>query len=188
MQITLDITGMYYRNTVTVDEGATVFQVMQAAAGVPAPNGGIMQFKTEDKDGMQRDFVNSITVEYGEGSTPESRQINAPASKDPTRPKGIYTFDDNAAVSASQIKGGVTYQLAWQYYITNGKTIKNLGDNGKRGIVPVKRSDDPEIGIKLVDGDTITWRLVAIYGLYEMSHTENSVRGMKMALPPAPAA
>ncbi len=191
MEITIDITGMYYRNTVNIDkENPTVFDVMQAAAGVRAPNGGMMAFTTVDKNFMEYPFVNSITVFYDDESLPMTRQTGASSVKTPQRPKGVYTFNDNNTVSESQIDDGISYQIAWQYYVSNGKTIKNLGVDGARGIVPVKNSNQAPNGIPLADGDTITWRLVAIFGLAETLESygiepEGSVRNMKMMLPDA---
>lgn len=191
MEITVDITGMYYRHTVTMDTpDPTVFEVMQKAALTPAPNGGVMSFKTEDSAGRPAKSVNCITVDYDATSKPTSRQLVDPGDphtefKDPERPTGTYTFNDNVNVIPPQ--AGVSFRLAWQYYITNEdpntgiETIKNKGRSGGRGIVKCKVSNKGIFGITLADGDTITWRLVAIYGLEESVAKKNPGANMNVS-------
>ncbi|MBM3956140.1 MAG: hypothetical protein FJ309_16285 [Planctomycetes bacterium] len=157
--IHLDITGFFYRYDADAAGIKTVFDLMQAAAGKTSGNGGVLSFDAEPGS----DFCQTITVDYGAGSTPMSRQNGM------ARPKGRYTYTDDVVTQANRITvpGGVTGVHVWQYYITDekGKLKSGADAAGNRKIVGFRVSDQPPYGAKLVDGDTVTWRLVAIFGV-----------------------
>lgn len=158
--ITLDITGFYYRYATSPGGIYSVFDLMNSAQGVRVQNGGVLSFQ-QDPNG----FVDTITVDYDDNSQPVSRQSGEP------RQKTKYSFTDNvrSPVNRISVPGSSTGLLVWQYYITDERgTLKSGADaQGIRTIVPFTLSDQPP-GAPLVDGDTVTWRLVAIFGVADL--------------------
>lgn len=183
MKITVDITGMYYRTTVEVDAGASVFDVMTKATQKLSDDGkGLMSFTTspsktrENPDGTPMQFVNCIKIVYSD--RPVSRQGNGP------RVKGTYLFNDDLPTTSSQPGSDILFQLAWQYYITDRfKKIKNLGEDGSREIFGLENSNIPPKNIDFEEGDVITWRLVAIFGLVQTAEEEIAKRNLKGMVP-----
>jgi hypothetical protein len=169
MKINLDITGMYYRAVVDMENNPTVLRVMEEAAKQSAGSDAVMTFDNVDSGGNPSPFVNYISVEYFGKNIPMSRQSGA------ERPQGKYSYNDNKGRLVAQIPGEVSLQLAWQYYVTTkDKFVKNLGADGERCIIPAGTSNTGKGAIILVDGDTVTWRLVAIYGLPEAVMKKNN--------------
>lgn len=158
--IHLDITGFYYRFSCELDGIRTVFDLMSKARGVPTANGGKLFF---DADPARPNFCQTITVEYPAGSRPKSRQSGDP------RPLGLYTYTDDVLDPNNRIvvPNGQTGLHIWQYYITNRDRQIKTGPNeaGNRAIVGFKVSDQEPYGAALEDEDTVTWRLVAIFGI-----------------------
>lgn len=154
MTIKIDITGFYYRTEIVADGIVTVEDAMRRAAAKPSPDGGKLEISS-DLNG----FVNKITVEYPPTSRPKSGQTDNP------RPVGTYSYDDNPLKGGNVISGNgdIDGQLAWQYYVRRaGVTL-----NADRKIIPFNESDTGAIG-PLQDGDVVTWRLIAIFGLRGM--------------------
>lgn len=171
MEITIDVTGMYYSNTVTVAEGSTVFDVMQAASVQRAPgNGGILTFGLElASDGVTPSgFLNQIKIVYDEESDPRSRQLVTAGQPGAPRPKGVYLYNDDMSRDPFLVDGGVSFRLAWQYYISDAEgRSRNANVDGTRKIVPFLRSNEGEGSVELHNGDRIVWRAVAIFGIDE---------------------
>lgn len=160
--IYLDITGFYYRYAVDPTGITTVFDLMNSAAGKTSGNGGVLTFEPQGNSS----FCQTITVDYGPASKPESRQSGD------ARPKGRYSYTDDVTDKKNWIivPGCVPGFHVWQYYITDadGKVTSGLNTNGERRILGFKESDKPPYGASLKDGFTVTWRLVAIFGLAEI--------------------
>lgn len=171
--IHLDITGFYYRYDADPKGIETVYDLMKAAEGKTSGNGGKLSFKPE----AGTVFCTEITVDYDASSTPKSRQSGAP------RPKGRYTYTDNVLSPANRITvpGGATGLLVWQYYVTdsNGKLKSGYNAAGERRIVGFLESNKPPYGAELEDEDTVTWRLVAIFGVADEIDTNRELLAKK---------
>jgi hypothetical protein len=158
--ITLDITGFYYRHETSPGGISSVLDLMNRAQGVRTKNGGVLSF-VSDVDG----FVETITVDYDDDSKPTSRQTHD------RRLTGRYTYTDSPSNKGNIIlvpPGANAGIHVWQYYITdkNGCLKSGADVEGIRTIIPFTISDKPPGG-PLKDGDTVTWRLVGIFGLEE---------------------
>ena len=164
MEVTLDITGFYYSTTIDLtDKIKTVEDVMDAAKDKPGDQGGQLSFV---RNKIDKRFIDTITVDYPEGSTPVTRQKNG--KKPLERPTGKYTFTDDITDKRNRIDwtGGEPGILAWQYYVFDSKrTLKSSGKNNERVILPMAESDRKPDGVTLEDGDRIVWRLVTIFGI-----------------------
>ena len=163
--INLDIAGFYYRLSVPAGGIVTVLDLMNAARGVRASNGGVLDFRLDFAD----KFVETISVDYDRTSNPESRQQNLTPTLPKRRPTGLYSFTDDVTDPANRISspGRVPGLHAWQYYISDsaGLMKSQIGPTGVRGIAPAAESDQPPFGAPLADGDTVVWRLLGIFGL-----------------------
>ncbi|MFN3193093.1 MAG: hypothetical protein ACE361_21465 [Aureliella sp.] len=143
----LDVTGMFFRTSVSVKDDASVLDVMQAAKA----QGGDPSFDFEpDASGR---FLKRVTVDYLDPTDPPTSR------QDPNRtyPIGRYTWDDEA-------NGQTNPQLVWQYYVfdAGGKLLTGPeGPQGKRKIVAF--ADSYKEGLELDNGYSIVWRLVAIF-------------------------
>ncbi|MEO1528291.1 MAG: hypothetical protein AAFX06_22950 [Planctomycetota bacterium] len=180
--INLDITGFYYRIPVEPSGITTVLDLLNAARGSRAPNGGVLDFRLD----FSGEFIETIAVEYDDRSNPESRQENLSSAFPKRRPQGLYSFTDDVTDPANRIvnPGRVPGLHAWQYYIFDaGNQLRSrFGPSGERGIAPVVNSDQPPFGVALNDGDTVVWRLVGIFGLnhffdFHRNHLISSSRG-----------
>ena len=176
--ITLDIAGFYYGHSVPADGITTVVNLMEKARGVRTSNGGVLDFRL-DQNNL---FIETISVEYDRVSNPESRQKGLPAAIPGRRPTGLYSFTDDVLDPANRISspGRIPGLHAWQYYITSADgVLKSRGDSDlMRGIAPAAKSDQPPYGVTLIDGDTVVWRLIAIFGL---NHFFDSQRVMLLS-------
>lgn len=159
MAIRLDITGFYYEEDVPFDAGlTTVLDVMVRAAENPSSlNGGRLSYGLDSKG-----FVSEIQVRYDAASTPRSRQDKSP-NDSPfglERPRGTYRYADDVLSPRNrvEVQGAVPGLLTWQYYVTDAQ---GRPKNNDREITPVVKP----LPLALADGDRITWRLVAIFGL-----------------------
>ena len=151
MAITIDITGFYYSADVNLGSIVTVEDAMREAEKITSPAGGKLAV-SKDLNG----FVNKLTVVYPPDGRPKSRQSDDP------RPVGTYSYDDNPLKGGTVVSGNgnIDGQLAWQYYVSRAGMILN----NDRAIIPFDKSNAGKIG-PLQDGDVVTWRLVAIFGL-----------------------
>ncbi len=156
--IFLDVTGFYYRFECPAAGIRTVFDLMERAKDQSTENGGVLTFESDTQDPV---YCQTITVEFPAGSKPKSRQSGE------LRLTGKYTYTDDVRDTSNRIKvpGGRTGLHVWQYYITdkNGKLKSGVNEKGERRILGFKESDTGAYGAPLADGDTVTWRLVAIF-------------------------
>ncbi|WP_295526737.1 hypothetical protein [Novosphingobium sp. Chol11] len=174
MEIFIDIAGMFYRHRVTVGENPSVFDVMDAVRGQRALHGGgTLQFDIEpsatieNPDGSPMEFISYIEVTYDDNSKPVSRQGNGEIIS------GVYAFNDGTKVFPDKQDGNIRFQLVWQYYVTSKLgVVKNLGKDGSRKIVGLKSNNLMPPDITLESGDTIMWRLVAIFDLEQTAEKE----------------
>lgn len=176
--INLEVTGFYYQLSVPADGIVTVIDLMNAARGVKSPNGGVMDFAL-DVDGR---FIETIAVKYDRTSTFGSSQRNLTVLPKRRPTGGLYSFTDDAIAPANRISrpGQVPGLLAWQYYVSdiNGRMKSRIGTTEPLGIGTAAESDQLALGEPLEDGDTVAWRIVAIFGL---NHYFDSKRDMLLA-------
>lgn len=154
MTIRLDITGFYYEIEVENNGANTVGEIMRRAAGVRAPNGGVLSAEFDS-----RGFVTELKVVYDGSSEPVSRQENSPFG--PRRPLGTYRYADDVLSQSNRISGSgsIPGLLAWQYYVFDAEMRQKNSDRRILSTTEVPST------YSLVDGDRIVWRLIGIFGL-----------------------
>ncbi|MEO0617735.1 MAG: hypothetical protein AAFZ01_00465 [Pseudomonadota bacterium] len=179
IKVNLDVTGMFYRrDSITVKDDATVFDVMDAAVKLnptAGPREALIEF---NREAMPEDakFLNSIKITHRGGSAASRQTLGA--AKPRVYPDGVFSAEDepiipNAAgylVPAVRLPDGSLVEdpskstvTAWQYYIYDNAFVDKNRAAAKGGqerkIVPFTESkrDYP-----LENGDTIVWRLVTL--------------------------
>lgn len=173
--INLDITGFYYQISVPAQGIVTVLDLMNAAKGVKSPNGGVLDFAL-DFDGR---FVQTISVNYDRNCELKNRQQNLTVLPKRRPTGGLYSFTDDVLEPANRLNvaGQVPGLHAWQYRVSdiNGRMKSRIGNTEFLGIGPSNEPHQLSLGEPLEDGDTVTWRIVAIFGL---NHYLDSKRNM----------
>ncbi len=178
--INLEITGFYFRLSVPADGIVTVLDLMNSARGVESANGGVLDFAL---DFGQR-FVERISVNHGRTSTSEEgrQKFTVLPKRRPTG--GLYSFTEDVTEPENRISrpGQVSGTHAWQYYVSDieGRMKTWIGTTETLGIgaTAEAESDQLAIGEPLKDGDTVAWRIVAIFGL---NHYFDSKRNLLLA-------
>ena len=179
INVKLRIVGLYFNETVRINDklGLTVRDVLDKYISEHpdlSVEGGL-EYIRFPFPGSNKDFVKTFTYHYGgiynfdannrlevapPPSLPTSAAPDGPTLGKQDRPEGIYTlsedFEEELASGATRSVG-----LVWQYYVTdiNGKhKSKTPVSRGFQafGEIPAATNYD------LANGDTITWRLVAI--------------------------
>lgn len=178
--INLEITGFYFRLSVPADGIVTVLDLMNSARGVESANGGVMDFAL---DFGQR-FVERISVNHGRtiASEEDRQKFTVLPKRRPTG--GLYSFTEDVTEPENRISrpGQVSGTHAWQYYVSDieGRMKSWIGTTEPLGIgaTAEAESDQLAIGEPLKDGDTVAWRIVAIFGL---NHYFDSKRNLLLA-------
>mgnify|MGYP006425228631 FL=1 len=161
MAITLDVTGFYFSEVVPFNHQKTVQEVMEQVALKTKGRGTVFDF--DPRIGSSGRKLNSISVEF-KCDPPRSRQVDPNTGIGREKNDRLFFFcDKDLQPTGATDKNQAQFVLAWQYYVTdkNG-TLKNgtPQSGGFRTIVPFST---PVSDFELCDGDTITWRLVAIF-------------------------
>jgi hypothetical protein len=176
--INLEITGFYFRLSVPADGIVTVLDLMNAASGVESANGGVMDFALD----FDQRFIETISVNYGRTSTSERHRENLTVLPKRRPTGGLYSFTEDVTEPENRISrpGQVPGLHAWQYYVydINGRMKSRVGTTELLGVKPAAESDQLSLGEPLEDGDTVAWRIVAIFGL---NHYFDSKRNMLLA-------
>ena len=161
MGITLDVTGFYFSETVPFNNQQTVQEVMEQVALKTEGRGTVFNF--EPRLGSAGNKLNSISVEFN-CDAPRSRQVNPNTGIGREKVDRFFFFcDENLEPMGPTNKNQAQFVLAWQYYVTDKNGMLKNGtpqSGGFRTIVPFS---NPVSDFELCDGDTITWRLVAIF-------------------------
>lgn len=152
VQVTLDVTGFYFSQTVDVPEGASVEDVMLQAER-DTRNDPEREFSFVPMFKGTKKFLQTITVNWKVEA--ESRQQPAnPGEPRRKYPAGVYIFDDELG---SPVRNNLA--LVWQYYIFDETGALLTAD---RKIVPFSETNTGENPIVFKDGYKVVWRLVAI--------------------------
>ena len=183
INVTLRIVGLYFNETVRINDrrGLTVRDVLDKYISEHSDlsvAGGLeyIRFPFEING---KDFVKTFNYNFGgtynyEGdntlvvaANPELPTLAAPdgiSLGKQEREEGIYTlsedFEDEFTSVATKEKVG----LVWQYYITSNTGVNKSKTPVGRGFLPFGKNPPlpaPPL-YDLEEGDTITWRLVAI--------------------------
>jgi hypothetical protein len=169
-QVTLDIAGMYFSESVTVPEGATIKDLMDAVVTKTNPplgnNKASFNYRSEkfDDDSKQ---INTITITHRGGSA-KSRQTKGGQGTGRTYPNGIYSYTDDAVkelLPNKPLRAANPNQnaiLAWQYYVydAEGRDLARAA-GASRKIVPFD-APPSDGGYSLGEGYTVVWRLITI--------------------------
>lgn len=162
MGITVDVTGFYFSETVPFTKQETVQEVMEQVASKTQGRG--TEFDFGPRRGVVGRKLNFIKVKFT-CDAPRSRQVDPATGIGREKADRYFFYDDSDLTPMGETNDGqAQFVLAWQYYVTdqNG-TLKNGTPQGGgfRTIVPFSQKSENYV---FSDGDTITWRLVAIFG------------------------
>lgn len=169
ISVTVDVAGFYFEKTVTVDENASILNVMQAVKeATSGPRGASLDFSVEGTPPNDL-FLDGLRITHRNGSA-VSRQ--RPNSK--SYPDGVYEFyDDDVEFVNGRLRrkhpNGQFFVNAWQYYvydesrvdINRRAALNSPNDPTARTIVPLSRGP-ADGGVQLGNNFLIVWRLVAI--------------------------
>jgi hypothetical protein len=161
MAITVDVTGFYFSETVPFNNQITVQEVMEQVA--VKTQGRETEFNFAPRAGQPGKWLNSITVEF-KCDLPRSRQVDPNTGIGIEKADKFFHYDDSVgSLMGPTDKEQAQFALVWQYYVTDKFGVLKNGTpqgGGFRTVVPFV---EPSSGFTFADGDTITWRLVAIF-------------------------
>lgn len=161
INVTLNVVGLYYGETLTVKEDPTVLDVLTEAKD-KATGSGVLDFHVNKDQTTSIDWIeNDITGV----AAPKSRK-SRPGKKPRKLKKKVLRLEEgvfNQEATSGQLS---LISVAWQYYIEKAR-LKNPPlvtttfsiDNV---IVDAGVSNATTDGKKIEDGDTVTLRLLAI--------------------------
>lgn len=148
-KVTLRIVGLYFNETfeMALDETTNVKNVVDEYIGLRhnlryglQPNGSLASF-TYDFNGKYN-FNGFLGTGIGDGPTLNNKNLQA----------GAYTLAEAKIEETKTL-------LAWQYYVVaKSGTVKS-----KTKVTRRFKFWDQAPDYRIVDGDTIIWRLIAIY-------------------------
>jgi hypothetical protein len=151
--VKLEIIGWFYSKDVTVNEGCSVADVLEAASQLPiGPLEPKLSYQLNDMHGLRK-----IRVEHRANAV--STKKSYPSLIKRQYAPGIYEYDDQAEnVLPTNLR------LVWQYYILSEKRSEKSNDGIE---IPCGKSNQPlpngVVTKKVInDEDVIRWRLVAI--------------------------
>jgi hypothetical protein len=184
IKVKLRIVGLYFNETVRINDqpGLTVRDVLDKYISEHPDISvvGGLEYIRFPFPGNSKDFVKTFTYHYGgiynfdanntlDVAPPPSLPTSA-APDGPTlgnqgpaegRTAGIYTlsedFEDELITGATRPVG-----LVWQYYVTSATGTNKSRTRVDRGFQAFGETTAGVPNYNLADGDTITWRLVAI--------------------------
>jgi hypothetical protein len=162
INVTLNVVGLYYGETVEVNDNPTVLDVLEAAKGTKTSSGVLSFAVNAAPYETSIDWIeNDITA------------LKAPASRK-ARPGETFrklkkkvlrlqegVFNQPASVGVSSL-----ISVAWQYYIEKARTknppLVTTTFSIDNVIVNAGLSNNATDGKKIEDGDTVTLRLLCI--------------------------
>lgn len=175
MAVVFEITGFYFRKTLQpgMAQGKSVRAITEMLQDTKGDDGGTLLASQFDSKG----FLQRLTVSFRD-QDPKSGQIRrpedfaGPAPHEPqVFPRGVYSYRDLPKNSFAG-DGLISFSPSWQYYIFGrDNKLKNAAQRGPndellpRTIIPAGSSNTGDNSVEIVDGDRITWRLVAIGGV-----------------------
>lgn len=161
INVTLNVVGLYYGETVEVKNDPSVLDVLKAAAGEDTDS-GILTFKMNSSNTNSIDWVEN---DLSNVKTPTSRKSRP--GKNPRKLKNRVlrlqegVFNQQASNGSSSL-----ISVAWQYYIEKARTknppLVTTTFSIDNVIVDAGDSNNATDGKKIEDGDTVTLRLLCI--------------------------
>jgi hypothetical protein len=158
VNVTMDITGMYFSYTVSADPNWSVLRIMEQVA--TATKGTDHEFAFVPRANTSgRTFVEEISVYHKKPAI--SRQKPRPGETPRQSKPGLYLWNDRINPAQSES----IPQLIWQYYVTDASGKSKSGKfGGTRIVVPFSESNTAgDWPCVFEDGDVITWRMVGIF-------------------------
>lgn len=173
-KVKLRIVGLYFNSSVTIDDakiqaGVSVKNVLDTYVALkPVTEAGGLAYavKQDFGDPLSRPYESVLSFTHnfvgrydfdGNGSTADT--VDGPTLSGSDREEGIYKLQEGT------IAGVTSGVLGWQYYVESfagvlkSKTVRGASiDKGFNYFAEVPEAPEKRIA----DGDTITWRLVAI--------------------------
>jgi hypothetical protein len=162
INVTLNVVGLYYGETVEVKDDPTVLDVLAAAKGKITPSGILNYSVNAAPHQTSIDWIENDITSLKSPTSRKNRPGKNPRvlkSKVLRMQEGVYNQPASVGVSS-------LISIAWQYYIEKAR-LKNPPlvtttysiDNV---IVDAGVSNSVTDGKKIEDGDTVTLRLLCI--------------------------
>lgn len=161
INVTLNVVGLYYGETVEVKEDPSVFDVLTAAAGKDTAS-GVLTFEMNASNAKS---INWIENNLSNVKTPTSRK-SRPGQK-PRKLKNKFLRLKEGVFNQESSNGSSSLiSVAWQYYIEKARTknppLVTTTFSIDNVIVDAGDSNNATDGKKIEDGDTVTLRLLCI--------------------------
>lgn len=161
INVTLNIVGLYYGESLDVNDNPTVLDVLEAAKGRQTSS-GILDYKTNPPP--YQTSIDWIENDIRSLDAPTSRKSRPNSAKRLLKKKvlrlGEGVFNQPASVGTSSL-----ISVAWQYYIEKARRSEPLVTTTysiDNVIVDAGVSNNASAGKRIENGDTITLRLLCI--------------------------
>jgi hypothetical protein len=162
INVTLNVVGLYYGETVEVNDDPTVLDVLEAAKGVKTSS-GVLSYDVNAAP--YETSINWIENDITALKAPASRKARPGATPRKLKKKVLRlqegVFNQPASVGVSSL-----ISVAWQYYIEKARTknppLVTTTFSIDNVIVNAGLSNNATDGKKIEDGDTVTLRLLCI--------------------------
>lgn len=161
INVTLNVVGLYYGETVEVKDDPSVLDVLRAADGEETPS-GVLTFQMNSKNPNSIDWVEN---DLSKLKAPVSRK--ARPKKKPRKLKNrVLRLQEGVFNQPASNGSSSLISIAWQYYIEKARTknppLVTTTFSIDNVIVDAGVSNDATAGKKIEDGDTVTLRLLCI--------------------------
>jgi len=161
INVTLNVVGLYFGETVEVKEDPSVLDVLRAAVGKDTSS-GVLSFEANASNPNSIDWIENNLSNI---KAPVSRK--ARAGQKPRRLKNkVLRLSEGVFNQESSNGSSSLVSVAWQYYIEKARTkhppLVTTTFSIDNVIVYAGVSNDATDGKKIEDGDTVTLRLLCI--------------------------
>lgn len=161
INVTLNVGGLYYGETVEVDDNPTVLDVLKAAEGKETSS-GILTFEVNSSHPNSIDWVENDLSKLKAPTSRKARPGQKPRKlKNPVLRLQEGIFNQPASNGSSSL-----VSIAWQYYIEKARTrnppLVTTTFSIDNVIVDAGESNSATDGKRIEDGDTVTLRLLCI--------------------------
>ncbi len=161
INVTLNVVGLYYGETVEVKDDPTVLDVLKAAEGEDTAS-GVLSFDVNSSNANSIDWVEN---DLSNVTAPVSRK-SRPKKKPRKLKNRVLRLQEGVLNQPASNGSSSLISVAWQYYIEKARTknppLVTTTYSIDNVIVDAGESNKVTEGKKIEDGDTVTLRLLCI--------------------------
>jgi hypothetical protein len=162
INVTLNIVGLYYGETVEVNDDPTVLDVLDAAKGLKTESGVLTYSRNAAPNEMSIDWIENDITALKAPTSRKSRKGGVPRKLK----KKVLRLQEGVFNQPASVGGSSLISVAWQYYIEKARTknppLVTTTFSIDNVIVDAGVSNNATDGKKIEDGDTVTLRLLCI--------------------------